>query len=66
MDLKQQVGATSTPAAVAGPLQVEAEAIGLEITRHYFDQAKKVFLITVNTYPKDKFKFTFWIHRERK
>ncbi|AFK61540.1 GntR family transcriptional regulator [Advenella kashmirensis WT001] len=65
IDLKQQVGATQVPAAVAHLLQVEADSVGLEITRHYLDQAKKVFLITVNIYPKDKFKFTFWIHRDK-
>jgi GntR family transcriptional regulator len=36
---------------------------GLEITRHYQDKAKKTFLVTVNVYPADKFKFTFWLHR---
>lgn len=65
MDLKQQVGATQVPEHVAKLLQVSTDSVGLEITRHYLDQAKKVFLITVNIYPKDKFKFTFWIHREK-
>jgi GntR family transcriptional regulator len=62
-DLKQQIGATSIRSEMAQHLQAEANTPGLEITRHYLDQAKQKFLITVSTYPAAKFKFTFWMHR---
>jgi len=62
-DLKQQIGATSISEEMAPHLQAEAHTPGLEITRQYLDQAKQKFLITVSTYPADKFKFTFWMHR---
>jgi DNA-binding GntR family transcriptional regulator len=65
MDVKQQISATSIPAEMAGHLHAVAHAPGLEITRHYIDQAKQKFLITVSTYPADKFKYTFWLHRSR-
>lgn len=63
MDVKQQIGATSISAEIAGPLQALPDSPGLEITRQYLDKAKQKFLITVSTYPADKFKYTFWMHR---
>jgi DNA-binding GntR family transcriptional regulator len=63
MDVKQQIGATSIPAEMASRLQAVADTPGLEITRQYIDKAKQKFLITVSTYPADKFKYTFWMHR---
>ena len=62
-DVKQEIGATAISASIAAQLQTEAHAPVLEITRHYLDRAKQTFLITVMTYPPDKFKFTFWMHR---
>lgn len=62
-DLKQQIGATAISEQMAPHLQATAHTPGLEITRQYLDQAKQKFLITVSTYPADKFRFTFWMHR---
>lgn len=64
MDVKQQIGATSIPAEMAGLLSTEPYTPGLEITRQYLDRAKRKFLITISTYPADKFKYTFWMHRQ--
>lgn len=62
-DIKQTIGATTITGEMAQRLLVEPGVAGLEITRTYLDDAKKPFLITVNTYPADKFRFTFWMHR---
>lgn len=64
-DIKQTIGATTIPEPMSRLLLVPDGTPGLEITRHYLDKAKKTFLITVNVYPADKFKFTFWMHRAR-
>lgn len=62
-DIKQTIGATTIGGDMARRLLVEPGVPGLEITRIYLDDAKRAFLITVNTYPADKFRFTFWMHR---
>lgn len=62
-DIKQTIGATTITGDMARRLLVEPGVPGLEITRIYLDDAKKAFLITVNIYPADKFRFTFWMHR---
>ncbi|QET04360.1 GntR family transcriptional regulator [Cupriavidus pauculus] len=62
-DIKQTIGATTIAGDMARRLLVDPGTAGLEITRTYLDDAKQAFLITVNTYPADKFRFTFWMHR---
>jgi len=62
-DLKQEIGATTLSPDIAAHLQAAPHATGLEITRQYYDAAKQAFLVTVSTYPADKFKFVFWMHR---
>ena len=61
-DIKRTIGAT-TIGDMARRLLVEPGVAGLEITRTYLDDARQPFLITVNTYPADKLRFTFWMHR---
>ncbi|MHA7685744.1 GntR family transcriptional regulator [Cupriavidus sp. PET2-C1] len=63
-DIKQTLGATTIVGDMAKRLLVSSGTPGLEITRLYLDRAEKAYLITVNTYPADKFRFTFWMHRE--
>jgi len=65
LDIKQQIGATSLMPEIAPHLRAQAHTPSLEITRQYLDKAKQKFLITISTYPADKFKFTFWMHRAR-
>jgi len=62
-DLKQQIGATAIAADISDHLQTSAGATGLQITRQYYDAAKQQFMVTISTYPADKFKFVFWMHR---
>jgi GntR family transcriptional regulator len=62
-DIKQTIGATAVTGEMAKRLLVPSGTPGLEITRLYMDSAQKIFLITVNTYPADKFRFTFFMHR---
>lgn len=62
-DIKQTIGATTMGDAMSRLLLATEGTPGLEITRHYQNKAKKTFLVTVNVYPADKFKFTFWMHR---
>jgi len=64
-DVKQQIGATSLSEEIAPHLRAQAHTPGLEITRQYLDQAKQKFLITVSTYPAEKFRFTFCMHRAK-
>ena len=63
-DLKQTLGATTIPDVMANKLLSSPGTPGLQITRTYLDRAQKAFLITVNTYPGDKFRFTFWMRRQ--
>jgi DNA-binding GntR family transcriptional regulator len=63
-DLKQTLGATMINEEMAAKLLTDPGTPGLQITRSYLDRAQKMFLITVNTYPGDKFRFTFWMHRK--
>lgn len=62
-DLKQEIGATTIPPDIAAHLNTADQATGLQITRQYFDAAKQQFMATISTYPADKFKFVFWMHR---
>jgi DNA-binding GntR family transcriptional regulator len=62
-DLKQTLGATTMTDEMASRLLTGPGTPGLQITRTYLDRAQKAFLVTVNTYPGDKFRFTFWMHR---
>lgn len=62
-DIKQQIDATALSPDMADMLEAEPHAPCLEITRFYQDRAKRVFFVTINTYPPGKFKFTFWMHR---
>lgn len=62
-DIKQSIGATAIQGEMADKLAVAPGTPGLEITRLYLDRGKKPFLITINTYSANKFKFTFWMHR---
>lgn len=62
-DIKQTIGATTIKGEMARRLQVAPDTPGLEITRLYVDGAGKTYLVTINTYPADKFRFTFWLHR---
>ena len=64
-DIKQTLSATTINDEMAGRLLAAPGTPGLQITRLYLDQAQKTFLITANTYPGDKFRFTFWMHRTR-
>lgn len=65
LDVKQEIAATSLSEEVAPYLRATSHMPALEITRQYLDQAKQKFLITVSTYPADKFRFTFWMHRAK-
>jgi DNA-binding GntR family transcriptional regulator len=62
-DIKQTIGATAITGETARRLLVEDGTPGLQITRLYLDAAGRTYLITVNSYPADKFRFTFWMHR---
>ena len=64
-DIKQTIGATAIMGDMAKHLLVAPGTPGLEITRLYQDRARRTYLITVNTYPADKFRFTFWLHRAK-
>jgi GntR family transcriptional regulator len=63
-DLKQTLSATTITDEMAAKLLTDPGTPGLQITRSYLDRAQKMFLVTVNTYPGDKFRFTFWMHRK--
>ncbi|WP_180862906.1 UTRA domain-containing protein [Cupriavidus pauculus] len=65
-DIKQTIGATTIRGDMARRLLVEPGVAGLKINRTYLDDAKKPLLITANTYPADKVRFTFWMHRAPK
>jgi DNA-binding GntR family transcriptional regulator len=62
-DIKQTLSATTIREEMATRLLAVSGTPGLQITRLYLDRAQKAFLITVNTYPGNKFRFTFWMHR---
>ena len=65
IDVRQQIGATLLREEIAPYLRAIPGSAALEITRQYLDQAKKMFLITISTYPADTFKFTFSLHRAK-
>ncbi|MBW4793252.1 GntR family transcriptional regulator [Pseudomonas tolaasii] len=62
-DIKQTIGAVRVEGEVARQLCMPDGAPGLQITRSYVDDGGRTYLITVNTYAADKFRFSFWIHR---
>ncbi len=61
--IKQTVGATELDDTVAARLGVPAGSSGLEIIRSYLDSAGHVFLVTVNLYPAQRYRFSFWMER---
>ncbi|WP_444756721.1 GntR family transcriptional regulator [Pseudomonas sp. A014] len=62
-DIKQTIGAVAVRDEAARQLGLSNGAPGLQIVRTYLDDAGKAYLITINTYAADKFRFSFWIHR---
>lgn len=61
--LRQEVAAVLISDSIAQWLQVKSTEPGLQITKHYLDYARQVFLITVSVYPPDGYKFRSWLHR---
>ncbi|MBW1248719.1 GntR family transcriptional regulator [Pseudomonas tolaasii] len=62
-DIKQTIGAVIVEGETARQLCIADRTAGLQITRSYLDDGGRTYLVTINTYAAEKFRFSFWIHR---
>ncbi len=55
--IHQSIGSTSMPSPAAKALAMPQGAVGLEILRSYYDDAKRLFEVTLTIYPSNRFKY---------
>ncbi|MCK9508916.1 MAG: GntR family transcriptional regulator [Pigmentiphaga sp.] len=55
--IHQSIGSTTMPSLAAKALRLAPGSIGLEILRSYYDDAKRLFEVTLTVYPPDRFKY---------
>lgn len=62
-EIRQEIRATTVPAAMAAALQAEAGATALKIIRWYLDAAGQVFEISVSIHPAERFAVSMQLKR---
>ena len=63
--IRQDVRATTVPAALAEELRAEAGSSALMIVRRYFDAAGDVFEVTATIHPAERFIFSMELSRSK-
>lgn len=65
-EVVQSIRAVELPARMAKPLQAEAGAPALEITRRYVESNNSVLLVTISIHASERFEYTMRLKRQRR
>jgi DNA-binding GntR family transcriptional regulator len=64
LEIQQTITALGVPKRLAGALQAKADAHALQITRSYFDDKERVYVLSRSIHPADRFSYASRLRRQ--